>query len=147
MHAERMWLKRIGYHTLFYRPGYPIDEINSQWQSISINSNQYQLIDWYNWYSMKQICVTFYQLPSIPIAVDSLINIDWYRLLANFLLFHSMLADRNRRFISHLFMHWLLSDLILRNINRITKPIFSLLCHLFWQNGHWCQGTLTEKFR
>ena len=26
---------------------YPIDEIDNRWQSISINTNRYQLIDWY----------------------------------------------------------------------------------------------------
>ena len=28
-------------------PRYPIDGIDNRWQSISIDSNQYQLIDWY----------------------------------------------------------------------------------------------------
>ena len=29
-------------------PGYAIDRIDNRWQSISINTNQYQSIDW-NW--------------------------------------------------------------------------------------------------
>ena len=63
------------YHALWLPGVSKIDRIDNQWESISINTNRYQLIDWY-WWSMTNQWQRFvwlsigidYRYQSIPIG-------------------------------------------------------------------------------
>ena len=90
-------------------PGYPIDEIDiNQYQSISIN----RLILIIDDQSMPKIHVVI-DWYRFPITIDRLIDIDWYRLVVDFVTFQNIQADGKGAQISDLCTHKLLTHFFL----------------------------------
>ena len=81
--------------------GHSIDRINNQWKSTSIDTNQHQLIDWYNRWPINGEDLCGYWLVSI-------INTNWY------------INWKSNRQIKNTTLHAVIVNTFYLNVNRRT---------------------------